>query len=143
MVTFKITVTVWARSAAILSGVILVKGVHEVRTFFKEQDVPEAVDSAMLMRHGLAFGIYLVCSVISLIALLFVNFNPGSEFFFELFSVIYIGDVIAQFFSQLLLCEIFWLIANQTPVVKSLNDDEIAPVRMQSFTAEDEIAMLW
>mgnify|MGYP003353146145 CR=1 FL=1 len=111
---FKLSVTYSTRLCAITSGVILVNGVLSIRRFFKEKNATDFINTAMLLRHGLAFGLYLVCTSASAIMLLFVNLNPLNPVYFTNFLYVFIADLIGQCLSELFLCEIFWHLGTDT-----------------------------
>ena len=60
------TITDWAcKICALISGVILVVAAYRIRKFFRERDATEFIDTAMLCRHGTAFGLYILGALIA------------------------------------------------------------------------------
>ena len=72
---YRITSTFWVRICSIISGVILIKGVSAIQSFFLERDAEDFIDLDMLRRHSLAFKLYLIGSVLTAVSLVFVNIN--------------------------------------------------------------------
>jgi drug/metabolite transporter (DMT)-like permease len=156
LTVFKLVVTYATRLCAIISGVILIVGVHRIRKFFKERNATDYINTAMLLRHGFAFGLYLVCSTASAVMLLFVNLNPLNPAYFSLFCCVFIADLIGQLISELFLCEIFWHLGTDTtkqsaqsePGQESEQDEEIlcepVEVETEEFDEDAELqAKIW
>ena len=49
-----------SNACAFISGFILIAAVFKIRKFFRERDATEFIDTAMMVRHGLAFGLYVL-----------------------------------------------------------------------------------
>ena len=69
----------------------------------------------MIWSHGLAFGLYLVCSLASTAALVDFSVETNADHdpeifkkYLGIFSAFFIIDVIGQVASELLLCQILW-----------------------------------
>jgi hypothetical protein len=62
----------------IVSGVILVTTVIAIRRFYKKRDAADAVDTGALVRHAIAFGLFLVAAVDFNLAIALNNIFPES-----------------------------------------------------------------
>lgn len=72
---WKISMTLWVRLCALISGFILCWGVYKIRKFFKDQNAMDSLNTAMLWRHGLSFGLYLASSLVTTVTLVIMNLN--------------------------------------------------------------------
>lgn len=109
LVVYRIIATYWVRICSIISGYILVSSVIDVKNFFKERDAEDFINTPMLLRHGIAFSLYLIGTTVTAITLMFVNIYPESQRAYDVFSAFYILDFLMEFVSQILLCQVFWL----------------------------------
>jgi hypothetical protein len=57
-------------------GVVLMKSVFGIRRFFVERGATDFINTGMLIRHSLAFGIYLASFVIYYVTFAVYTFNP-------------------------------------------------------------------
>jgi hypothetical protein len=97
------------------SGYIMVKSVLSIRKFFKERNATNFINIPMLMRHSVAFVLYLLSTLADYgtfaIFLAFPN-----DYTFNLFMTAQDFWVIGGFVSQVLLCQIFWDLGTDTRV---------------------------
>ena len=134
---FKNVSTVCTKLCAVASGLIVLWAIRSIRTFFKEKDAEDVLDTGALLRHGIAFGLYLFGMCTSTVFLVIYNLDP-TETSFSLFAAFYIADWVGQLISELLLCQIFWQWGTkgtpddidleiehyETLVVEDINEDE-------------------
>ena len=115
LITYRIITTFWVRVMSIVSGLILIKSVLQIRNFFKEHNATEFVNTNMLLRHGAAFGLYLVCTIVTAISLMLVNIYSENQKIYNIFSICFIADFLGEFVSQVLLCQVFWEWGKEEP----------------------------
>lgn len=88
---------------------MLIVGVIWVRQFFRDQNADDFINSSMLKRHAVSFGLYLMStSVWALAAVMWNLSDPRNQKVKNFYSCVTIADLIIQFLAQLLLCEILW-----------------------------------
>jgi hypothetical protein len=91
----------------VISGVILVQSVIQIRKFFKDRNDESYIDTASLCRHATCFGLYLLFVVIYYTTFTIYTLNPTAANFarFTWVTMFYMtGNLISEF----LLCQIFW-----------------------------------
>lgn len=81
----------------IVSGVILVRGVIQIRRFFKERDATDFINLPMLTRHAAAFGLYLLSTTLWAFATMLRNMFPYSSTVAVMYAKVSTGDFIVQF----------------------------------------------
>lgn len=133
----KISSTYGCRVAAIIAGVILLTGVVRIKKFFEERKAMDFINSGMLLRHAIAFILYLLGATASAVCLMFVNLYPGNETIYDIFSAVYIADLMAQWVSELLLCEIFWTIGKDLSKVKQAQEKAEDPETLETQEEDD------
>jgi hypothetical protein len=73
--------------------------VFKIRQFFKERNAMNYIDTAMLVRHAVAFGFYLATTVIAFLSLSVAIFFPENPLIWKIVTecwVVYnIGSFIA------------------------------------------------
>lgn len=92
----KIGVTYWVRICALIAGFVLVWAVIKIRKYFKEKNATDYLNTNMLWRHGISFGLYLATSMATTTALLFVNLHTNDDNFkkyFDIYSGVFIADL--------------------------------------------------
>jgi len=91
----------------IYSGFILIRSVVSIKRFFVKEEAEDHLNTDMLIRHAVCFGLYIVTTAVYFIALGVWTLNPTDQtyswaascgIFFQVGSAI----------SQALLCQIFW-----------------------------------
>ena len=97
---------------AIISGVILVRSLQQIRDFFAARDATGFISIPMLFRYGMAFGIFLAFTIISAIGAILNELGPQ---FLGFFRFTLVANTIAQFVTQLFLVEIFWTLGTNVP----------------------------
>jgi hypothetical protein len=141
-VIYRIVATFWVRICSIISGYILVVSVLRVKNFFKERNAEDFINTPMLLRHGIAFGLYLLGTILSGVSLVFVNLNPDSVSAYNIFSFFYIVDFLMEFISQILLCQIFWAWGTDDKP-KGQDNDDPAEIETTDFDENDFDAKIW
>jgi hypothetical protein len=63
----------------VVSGIILIKSVIKIRSFFKAQNASEYIDVPMLIRHSVSFGLYLVTIVCFFTVFSIYSFFPNAN----------------------------------------------------------------
>ena len=71
----------------ISSGIILVNSVFEIRKFFIKEDAKEYINLSELMRHALAFGLYMFSAIISYSSHTLSTINPDNETFLAIWML--------------------------------------------------------
>ena len=66
------------RFCLIASGAALMLSVWKVRHFFKSRNATDYINTEMLLRHGISFGLYLVGSVVAAIFLSLYNLDRSN-----------------------------------------------------------------
>lgn len=132
-------------ACAIISGVILVVGVTRIRMFFKEREAEDFLDTKMLWRHALSFGLYLMSTVLWATTTAIQNIHSTS-FTDKLWDVAATGDLIIQLIAQIMLCEIFWQWGKRT--VEQAIDEEtenhnFPAIETDDFDDSDLNALIW
>lgn len=125
----------------IVSGVILVTTVVAIRQFYKKRNAADAVDTGALVRHAIAFGLFLIAAVEFNLANTLSNIFPYSlpMVYFYLYSLPFYA--VTSFVSQVLLCTILWSLGTdltraQTP------DSSVRSIYTVSVASFDEDAVL-
>lgn len=98
VVTVKVIATTCMGICAIISGVMLVAGVIKIRKFFKEKEAEDSINLPMLIRHAVAFGLYLVSSCIWLTALTITSYVEkawADEFFYKASTCDFVAQAVA------------------------------------------------
>ena len=65
------------------------------------------LNSSLLMRHAIAFALYLVSTTLWAIAVIITNI-ANKQWTMDIYFCVSIGDFIVQFIAQWILLEIFW-----------------------------------
>lgn len=81
---------------AIIAGITLVQSIFIIRQFYDQQDATSSMDFPMLLRHSLAFGIFLVFTIIMAVGAIF---NEIDDKYLDVFRVLITVNVVAQFVS--------------------------------------------
>lgn len=77
---------------------MLVRGVWKIKRFFRENNAEDYIDTAMLWRHALSFGLYLVSNVAFFSMLALFSFFPDNR---QVDNAFYITQTIYTFVSTL------------------------------------------
>jgi len=80
----------------VISGIILVKGVWKIKTFFKENNAEDFLDISTLWRHALTFGIFLVSCVLFYVMFGLFSFFPFNKQIYVAFDIVKTFYVIAS-----------------------------------------------
>lgn len=134
------------RSCTLISGVILVYAVFSIREYFKKKEAIDSLDTAMILRHGLAFGLYLVCSLACTCALIAYATHPDQfAKYLKIVSAFFIVDVIGQVISELLLCQILWQWGTKdVPDKETFENDQAVPLNVIPMDEEEDLeAKIW
>lgn len=114
--TFKVVATLSVKVCQIISGAMLLYSVYLIKKFFADKNATEVVNTGLLWRYSISFGLYLFCTVISTIALIIANIT-GKSNHFDIYSGIRTVDYFGQFLSELILC---WILLQWGTVDKDV-----------------------
>ena len=92
----------------IYSGVILIKSVVSVRRFFVKNKATDYINTGMLLRHALTFGIYITTTAAYFVSFAVFTFYPDNDAIYTIVSVIGLVYIFGGIVSMLLLVNIFW-----------------------------------
>lgn len=106
--TFASTSYVCTGASQTLSGVMLVSSVYKIKKFFRENNAEDCINTAMLWRHALSFGLFLASSVMFFSMLCLFSWFPANKKIENAFYISQSLYMIASTISQFLLCQIFW-----------------------------------
>jgi hypothetical protein len=110
----------------IYSGIILVKSVLDIRRYFVEREATSYINTGMLLRHALTFGIYLTTTAAYNVSFALYTFTPNSTQMYTIVSIVGLVYIFGGIISQLLLVNVFWSLGTKPdrPTGTSfLNDD--------------------
>jgi hypothetical protein len=116
----------------IVSGLILVSTVISIRRFFRKKNETEFINTGMLWRHALTFGLYLLGAIGYFGSFVFVILYPTNPAVFNTFETICLFFWPVQLVSEILLCTIFWDLGK-----KKVNDTNEERGRPMSVHVED------
>lgn len=122
------------------SGVVLVRSVLSIRNFFRDKGKEDFINTGMLVRHALAFGLYLFITIIFFLAFTVYAFFPDSPKIFTIFNLTAIGFYFGSLIAQVLLCRIFWDLGKKVEArADSLNSRE--SIRESKVTRASELTV--
>lgn len=98
---------------------------RNIRKYLRLTTDGDQLSTSTLLLHLLAFGSFLFSIVILLIAYTIYLAAPNFAWTFDLYMFVNIIWVSAAFFSQILLCTIFWLLSEPEKVVASPDTPEV------------------
>lgn len=113
----------------VISGVFLLKGVTEIRKFYREKKIEDRLNTKTVVLHAGAFGLYLFVTLIGYTCYaIYVAFNsqPWAE---KLYEGVLIPWYFFGFIAELLLCIILW------DLIKK-NEDTVIPTEMLEKSAD-------
>lgn len=124
------------RPCAVISGVILLRSMLKIRAFYKKNQAQDQVDTGSLLRHGVAFVLYLVASALLLPARLLYDYNVD---YLYVYQWTLMADTIAQFISQVLLIIIFWNLGKKRSESRPIPASQ--PINLERPETEEESAI--
>lgn len=91
----------------IISGVILMKSLYTIRSYFKQNSTLGSTNSKEMLTHAICYGLYLVISAVYSTIYNIYMIDTKNEIFviFLWFSTIY---YVCASISLIMLCYIFW-----------------------------------
>jgi hypothetical protein len=90
----------------VVAGVLLVKGVLQIRSFYNRKQ--GQLNSKMLCLHATAFVFFLVANIVQLVFVCFVAIRPQNQIALDNYINALIVYFAASFVFQILLMSIFW-----------------------------------
>jgi hypothetical protein len=111
------------------SGYIMVKSVFSIRKFFKKRNATNYINIPMLLRHSVAFVLYLLSTVADYGTFALYLAFPN-DYTFNLFMTFQDFWVVGGFVSQVLLCQIFWDLGTDT---RDQNESSVMEVFEEDF----------
>lgn len=146
VIIVKIICTTSMQVCAIIAGVMLVAGVIRIRRFFREKEADDVLNSSMLVRHAIAFSLYLLSTSAWLIAVALDNIFR-SAWSVRLYEQVSIADYIVQFVAQVMLLEILWQWGRKYVDATLAEEEEMRvfkPVRATEFEPDFDLdALIW
>lgn len=106
-----------------VSGVMLVKAVWKIRQFFRENGAEDYIDTAMLWRHAISFILYLLSTTMLYTAVELYSWFPTSAPVYALLIASKVFYSCASVVSEILLCQIFWLLGSRAENDPVQSDD--------------------
>lgn len=103
----------------IVSGVILISSILDIRRFFKERNDEAYIDLPSLLRHALCFGLYLLGSVGYYVSYTIWVLRINSGWVSTLQNIFFICTIFkysSGLISELLLMHIFWSLGTKVVV---------------------------
>jgi hypothetical protein len=92
----------------VISGTILVVSVYRIKRFFDKRNAQDYINTGMLARHAVAFGLYLTTTLAFFISYQVYTLHPTNAAIYNVNQWTCIFFNVGSFTSQLLLCNIFW-----------------------------------
>lgn len=123
----------------IISGVMLVRSVQTIRTYFKERNDEDYINTSMLMRHAFAFGLFLIGTILKYAAFTVYSIYPNSGFAWNAYSVALIFCQLTSFVSQYLLCVIFWGLGEKNEDDLTDDDSHTVSLEVEDFDEDAEL----
>jgi hypothetical protein len=87
------------RICALISGVILVKAIFDIKKFFEEKKAVSFIDTKMMLRHSAAFGLFLLFETLMATCGVINEIYKNGPIALRIFRIVILLDVIAQFIS--------------------------------------------
>lgn len=146
LTAYKLGATYFERAVLIVSGVILLHAVFSIHSYFKRKNATDVINTGMLVCHGLAFGLYLLCTIVSAVFLFYYNINPGNQKVFNEYSAVQIVNYLGQFLSEILLCRIFKQWSSVDRSEEDMESRAFPEVKVKTITIdpdEDIQAKMW
>lgn len=89
------------------TGYHLISSVVSIRRFFVDRNAQEFINTKMLLRHALAFGLYISTAIVYY-TFLSIYLWTNSKKIYLIFAWVGIFYRIGSFISEMLLSQIFW-----------------------------------
>ena len=121
------------------------QGIYRIRAYLKEHD-EQRMNTTALAINASAFGIYLLSLFVLNVTgtIYYINPSSNNSLIFAWASGTYL---VLNFFSQALLCYIFWDLGTKKEEEETDQEDEeadYAPTQTEVFDEEDEVqARIW
>jgi hypothetical protein len=93
------------------SGIVLIKSVFSIRTYFKEKEAMDYINIAMLMRHAAAYGLFMIGCVAYLMSQLIWSLRPSQATYIWVARTGVVFNTVL-FLQQVLLARIYWDLGN-------------------------------
>lgn len=96
------------------TGLILLRSVFSIRRYFAERKAFDFINTPMLVRHAVAFGLYMLTVVLYNASMVYWGWTQTAQTYYiaticgTLFNI---GSTI----SQVLLCQIMWTLGTKKP----------------------------
>lgn len=92
----------------IVTGIILVRSVFKIRSFFKARNDEDCIDTTSLVQHAVSFVLYTATLILYYTAWMLHTILQENAIMFKTFLVSVFVKRIGSLISLLLLCVIFW-----------------------------------
>lgn len=126
VIAFKILAKIVIQVLLMFPAYSLTMSVVKIKNYFKDKE-ENIVNTKMLNRHLIAFGVLLAISAIFLFAIVFMAIYSNSTLAFTLFevsaSLFFLGELV----SQLVLCRILWEWGTKSTPDQAVKDLDIFP----------------
>lgn len=132
----------------ITSGIILVIGVLNINRFFTERNAKDFINTAMLLRHASAFGLYLFSVFLYYGGHTLHSIDSSNNTLWNIFLMGGICGYIGGLVAQLFLCAIFWDLGKKVKPVKpgiaGIDEEDIIEITEDVFDEDAELqANIW
>lgn len=91
-----------------ISGIILVQFVLKIRAFFKSRNEMDCINSRALLRHAIAFGLFLLTDIAYYVMWPIYTHFPRKPRVWSIYCIITLFWLGGSMISQLFLCTIYW-----------------------------------
>jgi hypothetical protein len=114
-------------------GAILMISVFRIRRFFVDRKATDYINTGMLIRHALAFGLYSVTQLTFYAAYILFAFNPNNPGVISILNIVGMVYVYGGFLAQLLLANIFWSLGKKDEDEKVDRTSDVLDVIVEEF----------
>lgn len=125
---------------------LLAKGVIDIRKFFQEKNSTDFINTSMLRRHALAFGLYLAGTTADSVALCIKDLSDDDRTL-QIQEIVSTTDFFIQFLSQLLLCQIIYTWSTKNPdqlIAEQAEESAFPAIVLTDFDENfDLMARMW
>jgi hypothetical protein len=126
----------------VYSGAILMNSVLGIRRFFVMRNATDSINTGMLIRHILAFGIYMATTIVFYVSYAVYSFTADSDVMFRIISIVGSVFIYGMLVSQLLLANILWTLGTDDQLNES--ESSYVELQVQEFDADAEFqALCW
>lgn len=130
----------------VYSGVLLIKSVMRIRQFFVKRNASNYIDTGMLLRHAITFGLYITTTVVYFGCFCVYTWDSSNEKLKHVMWPLGVFYNTGGTISQLLLVQIFWSLGSKRKAQKppAMKKPSIVEVVVEDFDEDAELqANIW